>query len=116
MARTATLDRTEWQTALDQLTADHSGDRVTIEVVDPTVGPRPEARRLPFAYLNYDPKDDVVIVAVGGKSPQYPVVLRHLVWHPTEVDIATEELPQPAVRVVEPDGTTTLVIFHPDQT
>jgi hypothetical protein len=65
--------------------------------------------------INYDPKDDVVIVAVGGRSPQYPVVLRHMVWHPTEVDTGTDDLPQSTVRVVEADGTTTLVIFYSDE-
>src|SRR4051794_6616011 len=40
-----------------------------------------------FAYVAYDPKDDVVVIAVGGNTPKYPVVLRHLIWHPTEVDV-----------------------------
>jgi hypothetical protein len=108
---TETLDRTEWQNALDKLTAEHEGEHVTIELLDPEVGHQHEADRLPFAYINYDPKDDVVIVAVGGRSPRHPVVLRHMVWHPVEVDLAVDVIPEPAVRVVERDGTTTLVIF-----
>jgi hypothetical protein len=57
--------------------------------------------------------DDVVIVSVGGRSPRFPVVLRRMVWHPTEVDIVTDDLPHTAVRLVEPYSTTTLGIFYP---
>ena len=50
------------------------------------MGIMPEAERLPFAYAAYDPKDDVLVIAVGGTA-KYPVVLRHLILHPTEVDV-----------------------------
>jgi hypothetical protein len=106
-------ERSDWKTALDQLSVDYADDYVTIDVIDPTVGPQSQAERLPLSYLIYDPKDDVVIVAVGGRTPRYPVVLRHMIWRPTNVDIATEDVPRPAVRVAESDGTTTLVTFHP---
>jgi len=35
--------------------------------------------RLPFTYAAYDPRDDAVIIAVGGNTPKYPVVLGHLI-------------------------------------
>ena len=56
---------------------EHQADDVTIEVVDPTFGPNQEAERLPLAYIEYDPKDDVVVVAVGGRTARYPVLLDH---------------------------------------
>ena len=107
MADTSKADRGEWEGLLDGLTKEHEGQHVTIELLDPEYGDQHEAERLPFAYATYDPRDDVVIVAVGGNSPRYPVVLRHMVWHPQAVDVA----PDGAFRVVEPDGTTTLVSF-----
>ncbi len=116
MAGTATLNRSEWKNAFDQLTADCQGRHVTIELLDPVAGHQHEVERLPFSYISYDPKDDVVIVAVGGNSPQYPVVLRHMVWHPAAVDIAVEEVSGSAARIAEPDGTTTLVTFFSDRT
>jgi hypothetical protein len=115
MAGTTTLDRSQWRSTLDQLTTEHSGVPVAIEVLDPSVGYQHEAELLPFFAITYDPEADAVIISVGGHSPRYPVVLRHMVWHPTEVDIAVDEVPQPAVRVVEPDSTTTLVVFHTEQ-
>ena len=82
----------------------------TIEVLDRSFGDQTEAERLPFAYTSYDPKDDVVVVAVGGRSSSYPVVLRHMVPHPSEVDI---DLDAGAFRAVEQEGPTTIVTFFP---
>jgi hypothetical protein len=110
MTESSTTDRKEWVDRLDHLTKDRAGQYVAIEVLDPTYGDEPEAERLPFAYSSYDEKDDVVIIAVGGNSPKYPVVLRHMVWHPTEVDV---DMAAGALKVVEKDGTTTIASFFP---
>jgi hypothetical protein len=110
---TSEEEQRDWRGELDRMTAEHAGDLVTIEILDPALGYQHEARRLPFSEISFDPKDDVVVIAVGGTGAEYPVVLRHMVWHPSEVDVAADEVPQPAVRVVEPDGTTTLVVFYP---
>jgi len=64
-------------------------------------------------YAAYDPKDDVVIIAVGGRSPRYPVVLRHMISHPTEVAAAEIGSARAAIRVVDAEGTATLVSFFP---
>jgi hypothetical protein len=111
MADTPKADHAEWTDLLDQLTEKHEGQFVTIELLDSKYGDQHEAEHLPFAYATYDPRDDVVIVAVGGRSAQYPVVLRHMVWHPSDVRVA----PGDAFRVVDPDGTATLVTFHPTE-
>ncbi|GAW50992.1 MULTISPECIES: DUF5335 family protein [unclassified Nocardioides] len=110
MADTSTTDHQGWVEGLDRLTKDREGQDVTIEVLDRSFGDQREVERLPFAYTSYDPKDDVVIVAVGGSSSSHPVVLRHLVPHPSEVDI---DPAAGAFRVVEQDGTTTIVSFFP---
>jgi hypothetical protein len=36
-----------------------------------------------------------------------------MAWHPVKVDLAADDVPQPAVRIVELDSTTTLVVFYP---
>ncbi|NMH97502.1 DUF5335 family protein [Pseudonocardia acidicola] len=106
------VDKDDWRRVLDQLTAEHEGDYITIELNAPEIGHEHEAEQKPFAYATYDPKDDVVIVAVGQDDPEEPV-LRHMVWHPTEVIAALDSDSPPAFEVVEPDGTTTLVTFYP---
>ena len=111
MSDTSTTDRKAWVEQLDRLTKERAGQQVTIEILDPTYGDQPGAERLPFAYASYDPKDDVVVVAVGGgNSAKYPVVLRHMVWHPTELDVDNDA---GAVRIVDADGTTTITILVP---
>jgi hypothetical protein len=106
MTNSSALDRGEWAARLDEVTKEHEGQAITIEVLDPTYGDNSEVEKLPFNYADYDRKDDVVTIGVGGNSMRYPVVLRHLVVHPTEIDVAEQ-----AIRVVGQDGTTTLVSF-----
>ncbi|MCW7940934.1 hypothetical protein AAW14_02350 [Streptomyces hygroscopicus] len=115
MADTGTLDRRTWQTALDEITQEHEGELVTIEILDPEIGHQHEAERLPFAYEAYDPKDDVVVVAVGGQSSRYPVVLRHMVQNPREIDVAPSDIAEPTIRIVDKDGTATLITFYREQ-
>ncbi|HKC29532.1 MAG TPA: DUF5335 family protein [Jatrophihabitans sp.] len=103
-------DREAWAEELDRLTDDHEGDQVVIEILDQEFGDNEEAERVPFAYANYDRKDDVVIIAVGGRSGRYPVTLRHIIDDPVEVDVTDD-----AIRVVSEDGTTTIVAFVSDE-
>lgn len=109
MTPSSTTEHDEWALQLDQLTKDRPGQYVTIEVLDPTYGDETEAERLPFAYAAYDPKDDVVVIAVGGNAPSHPVVLRHMISHPTEVDV---DVDSGALKVVDEDGTTTITSFY----
>jgi len=101
------MGKEQWESRLAELTKAREGALVTVEVLDSEYGANEEVERLPFSAAAYDPRDDVVIISIGGKSPGYPVVLRHMVWHPTEVDVDEK-----GVKVVEPDGTTTLVAFY----
>ena len=117
MADTMTIDRTGWKGFFDTLSEDHHGEMITMEVLDPSLGDQIEAERLPFNYASYDPKDDVVIIGVGGDTPRFPVILRHMIWHPSEVDIAQLKATEPVLRVVDNDGQATLTHFYrQDQT
>ena len=109
MTQNSTTDQEEWVSQLEQLTKDRQGQYVSIEILHPAYGDEPEAERLPLAYVAYDPKDDVVVIAVGGNTPKYPVVLRHLIWHPTEVDVDADN---GGLKVLERDGTTTITSFY----
>lgn len=108
MAVISPEQRTEWTRLTDRLSAEYAGYEATIEVLDPEVGDNPMVERLPFDSVTYDPKDDVLVVAVGGKDQRYPVVLRHLVHHPREMVV--DQNPQgAALKVTDESGTTTLV-------
>ena len=100
--------RSEWTRLTDRLSAEYAGYEVTVEVVDPELGDNPMVERLPFDNVTYDDKDDVLVVAVGGKDQRYPVVLRHLVHHPRE--LVVDQMAQgAALKVTDESGTTTLV-------
>ena len=106
--------RSQWQELLQGITKDRAGDDVTIEVLSQDLGDGLELERLPLASLSYDPKDDLAIVAVGGRDGRLPVVLRHFVEHPQQ--IVAEEVQPGSVRTLEivgGDGDRTFVTLHP---
>jgi hypothetical protein len=100
----------EWYDYLETFSKDHEGDAVTIEVLSADFGDELEAERLPLKYVEYDYKDDVVIVAVGGRDGRYPVVLRHMVQHPQRI-LADTEIADGrwALDVVGQDDSETIV-------
>jgi hypothetical protein len=112
---TEVLARDAWYDELEDLTRLHRGDGVTIEVVDRTFGDQIEAtERLPLAYIEYDRKDDVIVVAVGGQSARFPVVLRHIIEHPAQIFIAPPPpAPVETVNIIDRDGTQTVVTLLP---
>jgi hypothetical protein len=114
MTDTMTIDRSQWAEQLAAVTRDHEGDEITIEVLDKDWGDAHEAERLPFTYVMYDRKNDVVIVGVGGRSAAWPVLLRHMVRHPVEVSLATVG-DQAVLRVAEQNETVTLVTIRAKQ-
>jgi hypothetical protein len=113
MTEATTIDRDGWARFFDLLTADHKGRLAAIELVDADFGDQYETERLPFTYASYDPRDDVVVVGVGGDSARFPVLLRHMIHHPVEVDFAVPRPTETDVRVVDAGGTVTLLRLRP---
>lgn len=107
------LPRADWQRFLQELTEEHEGDDVTIELLDQELGDEPEVQKLPLAYVGYDPKDEMVIVAVGGRDRRFPVVMHHLVEEPRRI-LADGSGPGDtwALDVVAADGDQTIVTLH----
>jgi Family of unknown function (DUF5335) len=99
--------RNQWAGFFDRISVDHLGDQVEIEVLDGEFGDQIEIQRMPFESAAYDPREDTVVVTVGD-----PVTLRHMVEHPTEIDVDTTAPMETVVRVASVDSTT-LVHFYP---
>ena len=112
---TETLAREAWQAALDDVTKIHEGNGATVEVVDRDFGDQVEATEiLPLTYVEYDRKDDVVVIAVGGRTARFPVVLRHIIEHPQQIFIyPPRPAPTESIYVTDRDGTQTVVTLHP---
>jgi hypothetical protein len=103
------LPRAEWRPFFETLTKDYQGADVTVEVLSREYGDQVEIERLPFAYLEYDHKDDAFSVAVGGRDG-HPVEVRHVVEHPRAIfaDPTLPNIPW-TFDVVADDGTQSII-------
>jgi hypothetical protein len=106
------LPRPQWQARLDELTQQYQGHGVAIGLLDQEFGDEAEVEMLPLAFLEFDPKDDVVIVAVGGRDGRYPLVLRHIVEHPQGILADSVGHDRVALDIVDGDGNHTIVTIH----
>jgi hypothetical protein len=104
------VPKQEWHDFLEQLTKDHEQDRVTIEVLGEEFGDQFEGAALTLDNIEYDYKDNVMVVAVGDDSGGSPVVLRHFVRNPETV-FFEPELGRGAwaLDLVSGDGSQTIV-------
>ncbi len=104
--------RQEWRGFLDVITKDQEGEPVTVEVVSAELGSQVQASMLPLAYIQYDDKDDVVVVSVRKRDGSAPA-LDHIVQNPWKIVF---DPPAPgAVRRIDiegSDGAHTLVTLH----
>jgi hypothetical protein len=107
------LERSAWRAFFDDLTKEHEGWRATVEVTSVDFGDQLEAEALPFAFVEYD-KDDDIVVGVGGRDSRYPVVLQHIVNGPQKV-LVDSSAPNTAtaIEVVGGDGTQTIISLSP---
>ncbi len=104
------LPKESWASYLEDISKNLPASEVVIEVIGEDIGDQVEAAWLPLRFLSYDPRDDVFEVAVGGRDPEYPVVLRHLVHRPRRLWVDEEEGVLPRFVLVEDaDGTRTLI-------
>lgn len=106
--------RGEWKDYLDRVTKAHEQDDITIELLSPEFGDQQQVERLPLAYVEYDDRDDVVIVAVGGRDGRFPVVLRHMIWRPRAL-LADPPDPEStkALEIINEDDERTIVSLFP---
>lgn len=107
------LERDQWKDFFERATKEHQGQDATIEVLTSEYGDQVEAEKLPFAYIEYDHRGDMVIVGVGGRDGRYPVVLDYTVREPQAV-LVTNRDPAlvDAVEVVGADRSQSIVTWH----
>src|ERR1039458_4955694 len=66
---TEELGAEKWVEYFDSLTRGIEGMLVTIEVMSEELGDQLDVERLPLQAIGYDPKDNVLEVAVGVEKP-----------------------------------------------
>jgi hypothetical protein len=101
------------QDGLDELTGRHERGVVMIEVLDQELGDEPSASGLPLSYIEYDRKDDVVIIAVHGLDEEGPV-LRHIVDRPRRI-LVDPTMPDGSagVDITAENGSQTILTLGP---
>ncbi|HLT47264.1 MAG TPA: DUF5335 family protein [Rubricoccaceae bacterium] len=99
------LPRAAWNDYFDAFSKkkDDTGrvDYAEIRVFSPEDGAQPETRWLPLLGLTYDPKDDLLDVAVEG--------LDHLVGHPEAIYVDEAHGRLDRFEVVRRDGTREVI-------
>jgi len=110
MSTTTELDPEKWQEYFDSITPNIDGMLATIEVMSEQLGDQLDVQQLPLQAIGYDPKDNMVEVAVGGRGVRYPVLLRHFISDPQTISIEESSPLRPAaILVTDAGGVRTLI-------
>jgi hypothetical protein len=95
------LDKSERQAFFDSVAKGLLGKRAEIEVASLALGAQVEAEWLPLLGIAYDPKDDIVEIALAG--------LDHMVHGPREVYADIEGGQLARCEVIDRDGVAHIV-------
>lgn len=101
---TRALNKTDWQSYFDRMAKALEGKRASVEITSPTLGDQWAARRLPLFGVVYDPKDDLIEIAMEG--------VEHLVHHPQAVTVEEQAGGLASLEIVAEDGAREIVMFH----
>jgi Family of unknown function (DUF5335) len=95
------LDKKQWRPFFDGVSKLLEGKRAEIEVASLSLGDQIEAEWLPLLGIAYDPKDDVVEVALEGMD--------HLIHDPQEIYVDEDVGGLMAIEIVTTDDVRELV-------
>jgi hypothetical protein len=98
---TRKLDKKEWRTFFDSVTSMLEGKQAEIEVASLRLGDQVAAAWLPLIGITYDPKDDIVEVALEG--------LDHLIAKPREIYVEDGAEGIVALEIVDADDVKQIV-------
>lgn len=97
------LEKAEWQSFLDRVSKQLTGKRAEIEVAAAKLGDQIEAEWVPLLGVVYDPKSDIVEIALDG--------LDHLINKPQELYVEEEAGRLINLEVVDAAGVHQIVRF-----
>jgi hypothetical protein len=95
------LDKAEWHPFCDNLSKILTGKRAEIEVESLALGSQVEAEWLPLLGIVYDPKDDIVEIALEG--------LDHIIDKPRELFVDTVPEGLAVLEIVDDEKTQHIV-------
>lgn len=106
------IENDRWTKYFAELTRHAEGYVTSIEIMSAELGDQVEAREMPLREFAYDPHEGIA-VSVGGATPDFPVVLRHVIGRPARVEATDEPGVPAALEIVGEDGVRTLVRLVP---
>lgn len=95
------LEKSAWQPYFDKISKTIDGKRAEVEVDSLAIGVQIEAEWLPLIGITYDPKDDILDVAMEG--------LDHMIHKPRELYIDQEALELLSIEVIDTDDVRQII-------
>jgi hypothetical protein len=101
---TRKLEKKQWNTFFDHVSKMLEGKQAEIEVASLALGDQVEAEWLPLHGITYDPRDDLVEVALEG--------LDHMIAKPRDIYVQDGTGGLASLEVIDSDGTKQIVKFR----
>jgi hypothetical protein len=98
------LEKAKWRTFFDRVSKRLIGKRVEIDVDSLALGAQVEAKWLPLLGIVYDPKNDIIEIALHD--------LDHMVHEPREIYVEEGPTGLISLEVVDGDGVQHIVQFR----
>ena len=97
------FEKSQWRTYFDRMSKALVGKRAEIEVASLKLGDQIEAEWLPLLGISYDPKDDIIEIALEGVD--------HLIPKPREVYVEENGLELSSLEVIDAEGTHQIIVL-----
>jgi hypothetical protein len=95
------LEKPEWRPFLDFVSKLLHAKEAEIEVASLALGDQLQAEWLPLIGITYDPKDDIVEIALEG--------LDHMIHRPCEIYLENGGETLGSIEIVDADGTKLII-------
>jgi hypothetical protein len=95
------LDKMEWQTYFDRISKGLEAEEAEIEVMSLALGDQREAEWLPLLGITYEPKSDMLDVALEG--------LDHMIAKPREIWVEEQDRGIVSVEIIDAAGIRQIV-------
>jgi hypothetical protein len=98
------LEKSQWRAYFDRMSKTLVGKRAEIEVASLKLGDQIEAEWLPLLGISYDPKNDIIEIALEGVD--------HLIHKPREIYVEQEGLELSSLEVIDAEGARQIVVLR----
>jgi hypothetical protein len=97
------LEKSQWRAYFDRMSKALVGKRAEIEIASLKLGDQIAAEWLPLLGISYDPKNDLIEIALDGVD--------HLIHKPHEVYVEENGLELSSLEVIDAEGARQIVVL-----